>query len=153
MLDNATLIRSLYTAVNQKDLATIAGFGTASSEWLDVPFAATSRGERAIIDPWQSWFEIFPDATCEVRSLVALGDHVVAQGIGRGTHRGVFPSPAGALPPTGRTMEVQFCDVYRLEAGKIVRADSYFDLYGLLAQLAPDRLAGVSVRGSEAARG
>jgi predicted ester cyclase len=138
-MDNASRIRDLYDAVNHKDLKTIAGFGTAASEWLDVPFAYTSTGERAIIDPWQSWFNIFPDATCEVRSLVALGDTVIAQGVGRGTHRGVFNSPAGSLEPTGRTMEVQFCDVYRLENGKIVRADSYFDFYSLLKQLAPER--------------
>lgn len=140
MLDNAALIRSLYDAVNQKDLRTIADFGAPSSEWLDVPFDYLATGERAIIDPWQNWFNIFPDATCEVRSLVALGDCVVAQGIGRGTHRGVFHSPAGTLEPTGRAMEVRFCDIYRLENGKIVRADSYFDFYGLLKQLAPERL-------------
>ena len=140
-MNNEALIRGLYDAVNRKDLATIAALGSPDSEWLDVPFNFTSRGERAIIDPWKSWFDIFPDATCEVRSLVSLGDHVVAQGIGRGTHRGLFNSPAGPLPPTGRTMEVNFCDVYRLERGKIVRADSYFDFYSLLGQLSPDRPA------------
>jgi ketosteroid isomerase-like protein len=64
-----------------------------------------------------------------------MGDHVVAQGIGRGTHRGVFNSPAGVLQPTGRTMAVGFCDVYELRGDKILRADSYFDFYGLLNQL------------------
>jgi len=136
--DNETHIRGLYAAVNRKDLKTIADFGAPNSEWLDVPFNFTSTGTAAIIDPWKAWFDIFPDATCEVRSLVALGDYVVAQGVGRGTHRGVFNSPAGKLLPTGRTMAVNFCDVYRLEDGKIVRADSYFDFYGLLRQLAPE---------------
>lgn len=133
--DNESRIRQLYEAVNGKDLQTIADFGAPSSEWLDVPFNFTSTGVSAIIDPWKSWFEIFPDATCEVKSLVAFDDHVVAQGIGRGTHLGVFNSPAGEIQPTGRRMEVRFCDVYRLEAGKIIRADSYFDFYGLLRQL------------------
>ena len=133
--ENASRIRTLYDAVNRKDLKTIAEFGAPSSEWLDVPFNFTSTGAAAIIDPWKSWFDIFPDATCEVLSLVALGDHVVAQGVGRGTHLGVFDSPAGRLQPTGRKMEVRFCDVYRLADGKIVRADSYFDFYGLLRQL------------------
>ena len=136
--DNETLIRGLYAAVNRKDLKTIADFGTPNNEWLDVPFNFTSTDTATIIDPWKAWFDIFPDATCEVRSLVALGDYVVAQGVGRGTHRGVFNSPAGKLLPTGRTMAVNFCDVYRLEDGKIVRADSYFDFYGLLRQLAPE---------------
>lgn len=50
----------------------------------------------------------------------------------------MFDSPAGRLEPTGRSMEVQFCDVYRLADGKIARADSYFDFYGLLQCLRPD---------------
>ncbi|WP_342250958.1 ester cyclase [Sphingomonas sp. OTU376] len=136
-LANELRIRQLYEAVNAKDLAAIEGYGADFSEWLDVPFDMTSRGARAIIDPWKSWFDIFPDATCEVRSLVALGDHVVAQGIGRGTHLGTFHSPAGVIEPTGARMQVNFCDVYRLRDGKIERADSYFDFFGLLRQLVP----------------
>jgi ketosteroid isomerase-like protein len=142
MTDQANLarIRQLYDAVNAKDLETIAGFGAPDSEWLDVPFNYTSTGITAIIDPWKSWFDIFSDATCEVQSFVAMGDHVVAQGIGRGTQHGIFHSPAGTIAPSGRAMEVRFCDVYRLKDGKIVRADSYFDFYGLLRHLAPDML-------------
>lgn len=137
-MSNEARIRELYDAVNRKDLEIIAGFGTAQSEWLDVPFDFTSRGERAIIDPWKSWFEIFPDATCEVQQLNAMGEYVIARGIGRGTHLGVFRSPAGVLEPTGRPMRTNFCDVYRLRDGKIIRADSYFDFYGVLRQLRPD---------------
>ncbi|EHK76498.1 hypothetical protein SM0020_18157 [Sinorhizobium meliloti CCNWSX0020] len=132
---NVALIRKLYDAVNKKDLAVIESYGDDDSEWLDVPFKFTSTGRRAIIDPWKSWFNIFPDATCEVRSVVGLGDYVVAQGTGRGTHRGVFKSPAGELAPSGRKMAVSFCDVYQLRDGKILRADSYFDFYDLLNQL------------------
>lgn len=137
---NAAIILGLYKAVNGKDLDYIIELGCAESEWLDVPFNFTSKGERAIIDPWESWFEIFPDATCEVQSLVDMGEHVVAQGIGRGTHNGPFNSPAGLLSPSGIKMQTNFCDVYRLKEGKIIRADSYFDFYGLLTQLAPEKL-------------
>ena len=138
------LIRRLYDAVNRKDLDVIAAYGAPFSEWLDVPFDYTTKGEQAIIGPWKSWFDIFPDASCEVRSIAALGNHVVAQGIGRGTHRGVFKSPAGVLQPTGKTMAVGFCDVYELRGDKILRADSYFDFYGLVNQLVatPLRVSG-----------
>lgn len=132
---NGEIIRGLYEAVNKKDLEYIRNLGADFSEWLDVPFNYTTTGENAIIDPWASWFNIFPDATCEVRSLVALGDYVIAQGIGRGTHKGDFNSPAGLLKPSGVSMQVNFCDVYQLKDGKIKRADSYFDFYGLLQQL------------------
>jgi len=88
---NAEIIKGLYVAVNEKNLEYIENLGADNSEWLDVPFNYTSKGPRAIIDPWKSWFDIFPDATCEVQSLVSLGDYVVAQGIGRGTHKGMNP--------------------------------------------------------------
>lgn len=111
---NTEIIKGLYEAVNEKKLEYIENVGTDNSEWLDVPFNYTSKVARAIIDPWKSWFDIFPDATCEVQSLVSLGNYVVAQGIGRGTHKGVFNSPAGMLQPGGVQMKPNFCDVYRL---------------------------------------
>jgi len=132
---NAEIIRGLYEAVNKKDLDYIRDMGASFSEWLDVPFNCLTTGKNAIIDPWISWFNIFPDATCEVKSLIASGDHVIAQGIGRGTHKGDFNSPAGLIKPSGISMQVNFCDVYRLINGKIKRADSYFDFFGLLQQL------------------
>ncbi|WP_342088699.1 ester cyclase [Dyadobacter sp. OTU695] len=138
--DNKQVIEKLYQAVNAKDLEYIQSLGADFSEWLDVPFDYTTTGENAIIDPWVSWFGIFPDATCEVKSLVAFGDYVIAQGIGKGTHKGIFHSPAGTLQPTGVSMQVNFCDVYKLRQGKIERADSYFDFYGLLRQLAPEKI-------------
>ena len=135
---NDEIIRGLYEAVNNKNLDYIKNLGASFSEWLDVPFNYTTYGENSIIDPWVSWFGIFPDATCEVKSLVHLGDYVIAQGIGRGTHKGDFNSPAGLLKPSGIAMQVNFCDVYKLKDGKIQRADSYFDFYGLLMQLRPN---------------
>lgn len=133
-------IRRLYDAVNSKDLETLGSYGAADSEWLDVPFDYLATGERAIVDPWAAWFGYFPDSKSELRSLVAMGDYVVAQGVTHATHQGAFDSPAGRLEPTGRAMEVHFCDVYRLRGDKILRADSYFDFYGVLKQLAPEKL-------------
>jgi ketosteroid isomerase-like protein len=138
--NNLAIIRGWYNAVNNKDLDYIANLGMEESEWLDVPFDFTSTGKNAIIDPWVSWFGIFPDAKCEVQSLIGLGEYIIARGIGRGTHRGVFNSPAGILEPSGVKMQTNFCDVYRLKGGKILRADSYFDFYGLLKQLAPEKI-------------
>ncbi|MDX3899316.1 MAG: ester cyclase [Sphingobium sp.] len=137
-------IRQLYDAVNAKDLAVIEAFGCDESEWLDVPFDYLATGPRAIVEPWIAWFSYFPDANSVPYSLVELGDTVVAQGIGRGTHQGAFDSPAGRIEPSGRSIEIRFCDVYRLRGDKIIRADSYFDFYTLLAQLASDLLPAIA---------
>ena len=140
LTENEKIIKKLYEAVNAKDLDYIRSLGDPASEWLDVPFNVTTKGVNAIHDPWKSWFDIFPDATCEVQSLVGMGDYVIARGKGRGTHKGVFHSPAGVLEPRGASLETDFCDVYRLKNGKIIRADSYFDFYLVLSQLAPEKV-------------
>jgi ketosteroid isomerase-like protein len=138
-MNNKEIIAGLYEAVNEKNLDYIRNLGADNSEWLEVPFDMTFTGANAIIDPWAAWFGIFPDATCEVQHMHVFEDYVIARGIGRGTHRGVFNSPAGVLQPSGVAMKTNFCDVYQLENGKIIRAASYFDFYGVLVQLAPEK--------------
>jgi hypothetical protein len=62
----------------------------------------------------------------------------VAQSGFRSEHsRGLWLNKAQRTNVVGRRMEVQLCDVYRLENVKILRAGSYFDFSGLLRQLAP----------------
>ena len=51
---------------------------------------------------------------------------------GRGTHQGDFQSPEGVLPATGNTVEVRFCQVFRIKGGKIVGGHSYYDLDGMM---------------------
>ena len=43
---NTQAIRKLYEAVNTKDLNYIKSLGDEKSEWLDVPFNMTSKGEN-----------------------------------------------------------------------------------------------------------
>jgi ketosteroid isomerase-like protein len=136
----ANHIRRLYSAVNVHDLAMIEAFGCEESEWLDVPFDYLATGPRAIVNPWAAWLGYFPDTDCRPYSIVEMNDTVVAQGVTFATHRGAFDSPAGRIEPTGRKIETRFCDVYRLRGDKIIRADSYFDFYTMLGQLAPEWL-------------
>ncbi len=66
--------------------------------------------------------------------------------IGRGAHEGTLRSSAGGIPPTGRPVEMRFCDVHHIWDGKISRTHSYFDLAGMLVQLglmpAPEQAGG-----------
>src|SRR5512142_384519 len=49
--------------------------------------------------------EAFPDYSVTVVQLVAEGEVVAAVWRGRGTHRGDWDSPIGAVPATGREVE------------------------------------------------
>jgi len=55
--------------------------------------------------------------------------------IGRGTQTGPLATPGGAIPPTGRRVEIQFAQILTFRDGKIARARLYFDAAGMLQQL------------------
>jgi steroid delta-isomerase-like uncharacterized protein len=93
------------------------------------------KGIDAIRQFTQSWFQGFPDATVRTDNLIEAGDTLVQEGVFTGTHTGVFPTPMGDIPPTGKRVEGKFIDVYVIRDGKIVRDHLVFDRMELMEQL------------------
>ena len=77
----------------------------------------------------------FPDAQVEVTNQVAAPDGVATEFTGRGTHTGPLGTPTGALPPTGRAVEIPGAEVWHVRAGQLARLHLYFDTATLLRQL------------------
>jgi predicted ester cyclase len=73
----------------------------------------------------------FPDSTWTIDDMIAEGDQVVTKKTLRGTHTG----PLGDLPPTGRTVTLQFVDIMRVRDGKIVEHWLSMDQLTFLQQL------------------
>jgi steroid delta-isomerase-like uncharacterized protein len=85
-------------------------------------------GYLAIIGMMRSGF---PDIQWTLEEMITEGDRVAARFIMRGTHRGVF----FGLPPTGKPIQVQAMNFYRLSGGQIVEERGQPDLLGLLQQI------------------
>ena len=81
------------------------------------------------------WADGFPDGRVEITNVVDGGDMVAIEYTGRGSQTGALASAQGEIPPTGRSVELQLCDVLEFEDGKVVRVRSYFDSGSLMAQL------------------
>jgi steroid delta-isomerase-like uncharacterized protein len=73
----------------------------------------------------------FPDIHWTLEEMIAEGDRVAARFIMRGTHRGSF----FGVPPTGRVVEVQAMNFYRLSGDQLVEERGQPDLLGLLQQI------------------
>src|SRR5579872_5140231 len=118
MQNNATLVRSLYDTYNshQSDPAWL-GKGTApfavDCEIVNVPLNLTLRGPDGYRQFVLGFADAFPESSTEVINVFATEDQVIVELIGRGTHTGPLHSPAGDIPPTGRKVDLRFCDVYQ----------------------------------------
>ena len=98
-----------------KSLAAIA----QDCEVFLVPLGMTLRGHDGYKQFMLGWAEAFPDSRTEITNLFATEDQAVVEFTGRGTNTGPLHMPTGDLPPTGRFVELRFCDVYRVSNGKI----------------------------------
>ncbi|KJK26043.1 ester cyclase [Burkholderiaceae bacterium 16] len=73
----------------------------------------------------------FPDIRWTLEEMIAEGDKVAARFTMRGTHQGTF----FGVPPTGKTIEVQAMNFYRLSGGRIIEERGQPDMLGLLQQI------------------
>jgi steroid delta-isomerase-like uncharacterized protein len=129
------IARSMYDAFNRKDFDHIESICSDRLEWNDLASGQVFRGQNGCRQYNEDWSKAFPDGRIEVKNVVAAGDHVVVEFIGRGTQTGPMPKSFGRIQPTNRKLELSFCDVLRFRDGKIVSGNSYYDMASMLRQL------------------
>jgi predicted ester cyclase len=116
----------------------IEGFAEVLAE--DVVFAAPGgvrgEGKAACAEFFGGWFIAFPDAHVAVRAVhFADEDVAVEEGTFTGTHNGVLRGPTGEIPPTGRSVRLDYIQVLRFRGGKHVSFNLMFDRHAMLEQL------------------
>jgi steroid delta-isomerase-like uncharacterized protein len=138
--DSLTVARRMYELYNRHTsdptwLEEAAALVEEDAEQLDVPSGTILRGPEGMKQFLSAWARAFPDSTIEIRSMVASGDQVVTEFIGRGTHTGPLRSAAGEIPPTGQKLVLRFCDVVTLHNGNIAQVHTYYDALSMVSQL------------------
>lgn len=133
--DNEALARASHESFNERDYDRADELAAEDLEWLNVATGETLHGREALKQFQQGWAGAFPDSRTEVTGVYAGEDFAVVEFVGRGTHEGPLKSPAGEIPATNRSVEVRFCEVYRIRDGKISSGHTYFDLATMMAQL------------------
>jgi hypothetical protein len=99
------------------------------------PGGLRGEGKAACVAFFGSWFAAFPDARVEVQAVHIVDDVVVEEGKFMGTQNGVLHSPTGDIPPTGRSVALDYVQVLRFRAGKHVSFNLMFDRLMMLEQL------------------
>jgi ketosteroid isomerase-like protein len=115
----------------------IEGFAEVLAD--DVVFKAPGgvrgQGKAACAEFYRVWLDAFPDARVQVNQLYIIDDVVVEEGTFTGTHDGVLRAPTGDIPPTHRSVAVDYIHVLRFRDGKHVSFDLILDRLEMLEQL------------------
>ena len=102
---------------------------------FEAPGGMRGEGKTACVEFYGSWFTAFPDARVEVHRLHVIDDVAVEERTFTGTHDGVLRSPMGDVPPTGRSVRVDYIQVLRFRDGKHSSFNLMFDRLLMLEQL------------------
>jgi predicted ester cyclase len=99
-----------------------------------------TRGIEGLLYAVNAYREGFPDLRITVDKVVSDGDCVVGYGLISGTNTGSF----FGMPPSGKTAEFSYIDIYRINAGRISEAWHLEDIAGLMRQIATATPHGVT---------
>jgi len=133
-MSNADLISRGLEAFNAHDAEGLRAVMSAECV-CSAPGGMVFEGVDACIQFNQTWWEAFPDASVRVTGLHDAGEYVTETGIFSGTHRGVLRTPMGDIPPTGRSVEGPYIQVFRVRGDRIVEQNLMFDRMNLMEQL------------------
>ncbi|HEU4629233.1 MAG TPA: ester cyclase [Gemmatimonadaceae bacterium] len=131
----ARLVLELYAIYNDRAFDRGAAMVAPDFELQAMPTGELFRGTdgyRAFVGIWAA---AFPDSRVDIRTVVAEGDSVCVEFVGRGTHDGPFRTPGGTIPPTGRAVEIPFLDLWRVRDGVVQGGRTYFDIGTIMRQL------------------
>jgi predicted ester cyclase len=106
-----------------------------SADVVTVDPTGTMTGIEAFLEHEVAFVTAFPDARAELVRAVESGDVVMTEGIFSGTHTAPLASPAGEIPPTGKSLRLPFADVFVVRDGLIVEHHIYYDQVAFMAQL------------------
>jgi steroid delta-isomerase-like uncharacterized protein len=132
---NAAIARRIYEGFNDRDFDRGLAVVATDAAWTNLPTGDTFHGRDDFRRNYVQWSTAFPDGRCEDVHVVATDDYAVVEFIGRGSNTGPLQTPEGEIPPTGRRVDIPFCDVMRIEDGLITNGRSYFDMATMMRQL------------------
>ena len=133
--ENTATIRHIFDSFNRHDLDQAVTYVTDDFELIDFVAGLTLQGPEGLRQWFQGFLTALPDANAELTNLIDAGDWLFSEHTGRGTHTGPLISPAGEIPPTGRSIEIQVAEVYEMRDGKLARMRAYYDSATMLRQL------------------
>ena len=96
---------------------------------------ASMRGREEVLAFLGAFWEAFPDGRLELSRVFGEGSLAAAEGRFIGTHSGVFRTPTGEVPATGRLVEFRWMSAYEARGGELASEHLFFDQVELLSQL------------------
>lgn len=128
---NVEIVRAAHDSWNRRDFNGVIRDMADNGIYIDRARNLTMNKQK-FLDWARDWAKAFSNGRIINPRYIDAGDIVVAEFTFEGTNDGSF----AGLPPTGRKVTMQYCEVARLDRnGRTESCAGYYDLYSILTQL------------------
>lgn len=129
---NIATIKKAVEAVNQRDFAVLRDLIRPEFQRHDLAGALPEvSGAEGAVDLIQLLLQAMPDLQIDLKQVIAAEDRVAAHITVSGTHQGEL----FGVPGTGKRVEINGINLYRLVEGKIAETWQLGDIWGLMRQV------------------
>jgi hypothetical protein len=131
-MGNAETHQALHDAFNRRAYDEAVRPMREDAIYTDHPRSLSIKGPLEFTDWMRGWTTALSDARVTDAHYIDGGEYSVCMFHGQGTNDG----PMGQLPPTGRRMDLPFCEVLRYDnQGKIISGEMFYDAASMMVQL------------------
>jgi len=130
---NATTVEQIHQAFNDRDMDAVEACLAEDCVFTDQARGMTFKGRAQVRSEYvEGWSNAFSDGRVTDERICDGDETIVSQFVGRGTHDGQL----GPLAPTGKRLEMPFCEIFHFDAlGKVIAGEMYYDQLSMLQQL------------------
>ena len=133
--DVIRLARDAVDAFNESDWDRSRAQLTANTVYKEFGTQRSLKGPDEIIEALQVWKQAMPDVKGTVTNSFASGNTVTLEVTWRGTQTVPLVSPAGTIPPSGKSQTTPSAWVLEYDGDKVRESRHYFDMVTLLTQI------------------
>ena len=128
--ENKATVRKYYELLDKGDVDGIMSLFSDEITWSfpGVPVPLNKDGLGGLI---QSFRTAFPDMKHTIRNQIAEGNQVATALTFQGTQTGELQG----IPPSGKQAEFSGLNIHRIRDGKIIEAETAFDMMTLMQQI------------------
>ena len=130
MSPNKKLVNRLFNeALNERKLEITEEL--IHKDYVNFSFPGGVKGPEAFKNIGRMFVSSFPDMKITVEDILEEGDKLATYGYWEGTHKGDFQG----ISATGKTVKVNYMDIWKVTDGKLHENWVQMDIVGLMQQL------------------
>jgi steroid delta-isomerase-like uncharacterized protein len=132
---NAEMTSKVHELFSKNQFDECVKFAATDVQVVAHSLGATFNGHAELRNFMAGFKQAFPDLVITHNNIIGYGEKVAVEFTATGTHTGPLQTPNGAVPASGKKVEVKVSEFWEWKDGKVSKITNYQDAATLMRQI------------------